>query len=278
LKLQFKELMSDFNIYKTNNYHKQQLYWTDLYPQLPPALTIPGAKVLEDQQLKDRIRQRAPVVFQDELRRRLYALAKTHNTTLFVILQATFKTFLYCKTGTPDLLIGTIVSGRDTPDSYHQIGSYARTELIRTVFREGASFSDAICSVKRANDELATYRAYTLTNAIEALMLPGQPYEDFWKVNMLYSDTSIFHTSHGGYDQLMEGLDMKVSPVMDPGNALMPLHLILDCLNMENRLIMDVQYDSSLYDEDTVKTLFDEYIHHTNAVTDNITAPLKICR
>lgn len=277
LRLQFRDILSSFNTYRQQHLATQQFYWHNLYKQLPPTLIMPGAKLLDNQPLATRIRKRFPIEFPEACRRNLHLLSKTNNTTLFVILQATFKTFLYCKTGIPDLLIGTIVSGRDTPESYHQIGSYARTELIRTVFHKDTSFSEAIHCVKKANDELANFKAYTLTNAIESLMQNGQPFEDFWKINMLYSDTSIFHTTHGGYGQLMEGLDMHITPLMDPSNALMPLHMILDFFNMENKLILDVQYDSSLYNEDVIQNLFAEYLLHTNLIAENINAPLKIC-
>lgn len=277
LKYQFRDILSSYHTYQRKNFDAHQAYWHNLYKQLPPTLIMPGAKQLADQPLAIRIRRRIPVAFPEACRRNLQMLSKTYNTTLFVLLQATFKTFIYCKTGISDLLIGTIVSGRDTPESYQQIGSYARTELIRSVFHQDTSFSEAILCVKKANEDLAHFKAYTLTNVIESLMQNGQPFEDFWKINMLFSDTSIFHTTHGGYNELMDGLDMRITPMMDPSNALMPLHMILDFVNMESKLILDVQYDSSLYEEDVIQNLFADYLIHTKFITENINAPLKIC-
>jgi len=205
------------------------------------------------------------------LRYRLFSLAKEHKTTLFVILQATFKTFLVYKTGCYDLFIGTIVSGRDTPEFYDQIGSYARTELIGTLFSPDDSFSEAVGKVKRSNQDLAQYTAFTLNDRINELLMPEEGYEAFWKVNMLYSDKSAFHTSASEYKRLIEGLGMEIEPMTEACNTLIPIDMVLDCIVLNDSLMIDWQFDSSSYDEETIALIAEEYLAYVYQVTNDAT-------
>ncbi|MHA4812503.1 condensation domain-containing protein [Flavitalea flava] len=275
LRFQFKEFLAFFNNYHRKNWESQKAYWSRLYNTAPGELIIPGAGIRSGQGVKERIRARIQVLFLSELKALLLLRAKEFNTTLFIVLQAAFKAFLYNKTGQHDLLIGTIISGRASPETYPQIGSYARTDMIRTVFSKDDLFLEAVQKVMRSNEELFTNRAYTLTSAIDALLAPGQDYYSFWKISMLFTDKSLFHMQDGNRRILQEDLGIRVSPVSNDDNPLMPIDMILNFSYTPEQLSVNVHYDSSLYDVKTIQDFFDEYLLYTELVANNPNLTIK---
>jgi hypothetical protein len=277
LKYQFGDFLGFFNTYREKYYNEHKCYWNSLYKTLPGELIIPEAALRIDRPQEKRVRRGFLVTFPEALSAALNVLTEKHNTTLFVVLQATVKAFLFHRTGQHDLLIGTNVSGRESPDSYDQIGSYARTDIIRTVLSGEDTFSMLIMKVKQSNADLVEKRAFSLMNAVEDMMGNDGRFEAFWKINVLYSDDSLIHASNStAFRDLLNDLGLKISRLQDLSYTLIPIDMILDFINTKEELLIDVQYDSSLYEEAKLKSFFHDYLAYITEAVNHLYKPLKL--
>lgn len=271
LPLQLKEILAMTNRDTKANYASQKEYWKGLYPGLPGELKMPWADKRAGRRTTPGPRGRIAIAFKDEARQQLMELAKSFSVPLFVVLQATFKTFISGRTGQKDMLIGTYVSGRDHPETRHQIGCYARTVLIRTVFDPEDRFSDAVLRVKKANEDMANYRAYPLKTAMEELPDWESNWTDFWKINLLYSDKRRgYYTGAEDYRQLLSGLDIRFSPIESREDLLMPIDMMVEYKDLDDRLLFVLNYDNSLYTEPAIHDFTAGYFEHVDKVSANI--------
>jgi hypothetical protein len=274
LPIQCKEFMAFANNYRDTYAADHKAYWQRLYPGIPGELHLPGTLRSGNGVLQEKIGKTYPILFPREVRLALNALSRDYETTLFIVLQATFKSFLFYKTGQPDLLVGTAVSGRDYPATYEQIGCYARTDLIRTILDKDDTFKDALLKVRRSNKDLATYRAFTLTGLIDELLPPGGGYTAFWKVNMLFYDMMMEHSFKENMRILDEELPFQISHVLETTVSVMPIDIILDFSSARDELILKVHYDSTLYDEEAIGEIFREYLQYTQVMTGDTSRPV----
>ncbi|WOH53420.1 non-ribosomal peptide synthase/polyketide synthase [Bradyrhizobium sp. sBnM-33] len=80
----------------------------------------------------------------------LRALARRHQTTLFVVLLASFKLLLYRYTGQSDISVGVPVANRDRDETRGVIGLFVNTQVLRTQLDGCATIADFIASVHSA--------------------------------------------------------------------------------------------------------------------------------
>jgi hypothetical protein len=271
LKFQFKEYLAYINRYRDRYKEEHRKYWEQLFQSLPPELILPytihGGLV----NTKDRRHMTQHIHFPDPLRKQLQALASRFNTTLFIILQASFTSYLYYKTGINDILAGTHVSGRDYPESYDQIGCYARTEIIRTVFDRDESYAGAIEKTIQSNFEMVTYRAYTLTDAINALLPAGTTYSKFWKVNFHFVDNGILHASENVKNIFADGAPLQLEPIVDTRrHSSIQLDLILKFIKTAEQLSVGIHYDRSVFIPEQVTVMIQEYLSFTGKMVNDL--------
>jgi hypothetical protein len=269
LKYQWKDLLAAQVEHKRAHYEAHRCFWKELYPGLPDRVDIPGRKRVDPGPMGERERQRLSVVFSDGLRDRLLVLSKEYGVTIFVLLQATFITYISRKTGARDILAGTAVSGRDFPETYDQIGSYARNDLIRVRLEGNERFAEVVEKVRIANENMQHYRAFTLGDAIREMMAPGESWDPFWKFCLNYLDISLFH----GYmmrDRLLEGLNMEMAPVPFFRNPVMPMDMFIDFVHANSRIEMNVQYDSSGYEPAFMEGFLADYLRHAEIVAAEV--------
>lgn len=79
---------------------------------------------------------------------RLRELGIKENTTLFVVLLAAFKCFLYRWTGSADIVVGSPVANRDRLELEGLVGFFVNTLVLRTKLGEEPTFRDAIKLVR----------------------------------------------------------------------------------------------------------------------------------
>ncbi|MFY1704922.1 non-ribosomal peptide synthetase [Micromonospora sp. WMMA1923] len=120
---------------------KQLGYWRDRLAGLP-TLDLPT----------DRPRPVVPTgagstletVIPTELHSRLVALARTERVTLLTVLLAGFTAVLSRYTGQRDLVIGSVFSGRTSPEIEPLIGFFANTLVLRTSTEGDPAFTELL--------------------------------------------------------------------------------------------------------------------------------------
>lgn len=269
LKYQLKEYLKFINDDARLNYDSHRKYWNDLYDHLPHELIIPGAK-------KNKGRADQKICKIEEfpiplgLNNRISTLANEFSASIFVIIQATFKAFLRHITGQTDIVIGTYVFGRKYPGIEDQIGCYARTALLRTTFDNADSFHNILLKVKKANEDMQTYTAYTLLDACEA-MLPDKVniYGSFWKINIQYEDLGNSFAEQGNLiDDISHSLGIGFTERVREKNSHIAIDMSLQFLREGENMGLSIHYDSSTYDSSSIRIFAADYLAYADEITN----------
>jgi hypothetical protein len=268
LNYQLKDYLAWINSDGRDHYERDKEYWNNLHPLPPPSLTIPGAHSQQTDWQEKRGKVESFVVG-DGLPDRLSALSKAYATSIFIILQATFKYFLYCKTGQQDIIIGTYVLGRDYPGLEEQVGCYARAMFVRSVLVDVVSFPDAINKVKKANEDMQQYKSYRLLDAIRQQLQGNQTaYGPFWKINLQYTDfrRSFSRQGEAMVDALKDN-DVRFEHEGMASNSHVAIDMQLRYIYYPDKLELFVEYDSSSYTPTVITDFISDYIKFTQQVT-----------
>ena len=89
-----------------------------------------------------------------QLAEKLEQLAVEQNASLYMVLLSALNVLLYRYTGQEDIIIGTVISGREREELNNQIGFYVNTLVQRTHLKAKETFVEVLQNVK--NDVLAT--------------------------------------------------------------------------------------------------------------------------
>jgi hypothetical protein len=269
LQCQLKEYTSIINKESKSRYDADKNYWTDLYNAIPPELIIPVERrsvVVE----KRKILNYEYFDVSDSLTAGLTQLAKRFSTTLFVLLQAGFKTFMRDATGQTDLVIGTYVHGRDHFGMQEQIGCYSKTVLIRTILKDDDEYVDVIEKVKKSYDDAINIKAYTLIDLFEEKLCINRDLTSFWKINIQFNDLnkSYFSSASNGIKH-----DVSFVRRRSQVNNLIDIEIQLQFQYQAGKLRLIVQYNQNSFDSSGIITLISGYLNNLeNIVTKSFNA------
>lgn len=263
LKYQLKENLFLINKFIETNSTTDKDYWNDLYPDLPEELIIPcSSKVVEEG--VEKIRKSEVFYYPNDLLTKMNLIAKKESTSLFVVLQTSFKAYFNHKTNQSDILFGTYSFGRNFEISENQIGCFAKTALIRTVITKNDCFSSMIKKVKKSNEDMHHYHAFSLMESIKAKLSSGQSLTgSFWRVNMQYDDTQGNYLNKSDYQDINQKSNLEYKEIIDDKNPIIPIDMELWFTNAIDNLELDVVYNSSLYDSLAIKNFISDYIDFT---------------
>ena len=109
---------------------EQLSYWRRQLAGAPPVLELPTDRARPP--VQSHRGSRVTLQLDAETTRSLKALSRKHNTTLFITALAGFQALLSRWSGETDVVVGTVVAGRNKPETEAIIGFFVNTLAIRT--------------------------------------------------------------------------------------------------------------------------------------------------
>ena len=149
-------------------YHKE--YWLKQFEGEIPILNLPAdkerpvSKTFNGASLSTKFN--APVL--DKLNK----AGKATGSTLFMNLLACVNALFYRYTGQEDIVIGSLIGGREHSDLEDQIGYYINTLALRTRFSGSDSYEDLLKQVKEVTLSAYEHQAYPYDELVDSLKLP----------------------------------------------------------------------------------------------------------
>ncbi|HEX9986362.1 MAG TPA: amino acid adenylation domain-containing protein [Thermoanaerobaculia bacterium] len=128
---------------RTNFQGDEQLaYWKEQLSDAPPVHGLPLDRPRAARQSFEG--GRAAIALGKEQLERLNELARAHNASLFMVLQAAFALLVARWSNETDVVMGTPVAGRNHRDTESLIGFFLNTLVLRTRISDGQTFHDLI--------------------------------------------------------------------------------------------------------------------------------------
>ena len=230
-------------------FQTQLRYWKEKLADSPPVLELPT----------DRPRPPIPSFkgsvyafrIDAELTRKLLRLCQETDTTLFMCLLAAFATLLYRYSRQTDINIGTPIANRNRLEIEPLIGFFVNTLVLRTDLSGGVSFRELLERVRQT--------------ALEAYAHQDVPFEKIVDVLNIPRDVS-----HSPLFQVMFSLnnirarkqqfsDLQVTPIiLHSGTA--KFDLTLEVNEQEDGLSALVEYNTDLFDRETIEQMMVHYV------------------
>ncbi len=256
LGFQYREYMVRTNDFMLNNEAAHKKYWTTQYPTLPEELNLPGKKRSNKLSFANRIYKKEvfPIPLQTVVA--LTAIGKTGATTLFVVLQAVLRKYVYHLTGQAAIVTDTQVFGRDLmPGLEEQIGFFAKMVAISTVITPGDSLKDIVNKVKAAYAEATQYRAWSLLQTLRAL-LPAEEKADVFSLRIQYHDVNEYASKRAG----ASGSTVVDRVVLKKQRKKINNDLKLEFNKFQDNVSIQVTYDGNIYEDTAIRQLIQGFI------------------
>ncbi|WP_142279029.1 non-ribosomal peptide synthetase, partial [Mycobacterium sherrisii] len=244
----------------------QLSYWQEALAGLPERLRLPTDRPYPP--LADQRGASLTVQWPADLQQRVRALARNHDATSFMVVQAALAVLLTTVSASSDVAVGFPIAGRRDPALDPLIGFFVNTLVLRVDVAGDPTVTDLLTQVRR--------------RSLAAFENQDVPFEVL--VERLNPTRSLSHhplvqvmlgwQSHYGDDPaaVLALGDVRVTPVpIDSHTARMDL-----AFSLVERWTQDgepagisgtVEYRTDVYDADNVRTLLRRFEHVLDAVT-----------
>ncbi|MBO9729963.1 MAG: hypothetical protein J7623_15105 [Chitinophaga sp.] len=277
MKFQYKEYMSLMNRHIKKNGEAHKAYWENRFPHLPEDLVIPGVKpgmIGSEKHCYDA--RKLSAFLSREVIEQLHLIASKHQTGLFVVIQVLFKLYLRKITGQEDIVIGLQGFGRDIlMDAEDQIGVYATTSVIRTIFSGEESLAATIEKVKLSNADMHTYSATTLLETMQSKVPPpDNRIGRFTKVLLDYLDSNGFFTrNENTTSDTPQVADMDIVPLSElPKKFVINTDMKCFFMYINNQMDFKIIYNADMYEEPVITSFVDGLRNFMQTTVENFSA------
>ncbi len=219
-------------------------FWKSRLLPPPPALMLPTDFAPQKQRTFDGGQMH--FVIPEHIRQGLQSLANASGTSFYATLLSSVFALLFRESEQSDMIVGTIVAGRDHPDVHDQIGLFVNTIPSRIEVDETESFGSLIQKVRQFNVDSYPHREYPFDCIIEDLALAGDGARTpLFGVAMSYD---IWRESLSAFEQL------SVNKVLVQQHT-SKFDLTFHFMEMKD-LLLQIEYSSDLFTERTITRFY----------------------
>jgi amino acid adenylation domain-containing protein len=192
----------------------------------------------------------------------LRSLSRRRGVTLFMTMLAAFETLLCRYTGQDDLVIGSSVANRRLSETEQLIGMIVNTVVLRTDLSGNPSFLQLLERVRRSALETYEHQDLPFEKLVEELQPDRElSYNPLFQVMFNFHDSRLPELDFGELKGVLQyrqnrsskfDLNIVVIPRFARGDG-------LDPADADERLLIEWEYSTDLFDEATMRRMFGHY-------------------
>jgi amino acid adenylation domain-containing protein len=256
-------------------------YWVDQLRDSSVAIDLPTDRPRHPAQTN----RGASYTFEldPQLTEALRNLAKTHNTTLYVVLLAAFQLLLHRYSGQSDLSVGSPVSGRTQPEVENVVGCFINMIVLRSKLAERASVRDFLYQVRGTVLDALAHQDFPYPLLVEQLNPPRagkrppvfqtmfalQTMHRFGELARLFVRSSQPETVKVG------GLKCeRIDLAQQEGQ----FELSLEMAELDGKLFSVFKYNAELFDTSTIERMSGHFERLLDAFVEDIDQPASAVR
>ncbi|WP_270171056.1 non-ribosomal peptide synthetase [Paenibacillus sp. SYP-B4298] len=249
------------------SYHKQLAYWKEKLggelPVLRMPLDRPRPPVMTHQG------QRTKFAFSEEWTSKIKQFSRKNGVTLFMALLAAYQTVLYRYTLQEDLCIGTSVSSRSRPELQPLIGMFVNTLVLRTKLDGNPTFSEVLKRMRKTAFGAFAHQDIPFEKLIEELNAEREASHNPFFQTMFTLLSAADHAEEG---TSLPGLQLVPFEFKEKASA---LELSFTMTEQGGVLLGTMDYNSDLYDKDTIDRLLRHFQHVLQSVVEQPGQPIQ---
>jgi amino acid adenylation domain-containing protein len=226
---------------------RQLAWWKAQLSGAPALLELPTDRPRPAVQTYRGARQ--PFHLDDELRRRLEAVARGEGATLFMVLLAAFQVLLGKYAGVDDVVVGSPIAGRTRAETEGLIGVFVNTLAMRTDLSGDPGFRELVGQVRERTLEAYEHQELPFEKLVEELGI-----ERSLGHTPIYQAT--FNLQTAGGELHLDGLTAE--PLAVELDAI-PFDLMLALWPGESGLEGAIGYATDLFDAATIARFGEHY-------------------
>jgi len=238
-------------------------YWKQQLAGIPPQLELPT-----DQPRPSVRGLRGASVsfsFSVECTTKLLEVSQKYSATLFMTLLAAFSTLLYRYSGQTDIVVGSPIANRSSPEIESLIGFFVNTLVLRTTFEENSSFASLLHQLRETCLDAYSHGDVPFEQLVEELQPErNQSYTPLFQVMFALQYAEAEKT---GDSWELSGL--KVSRLAT-NNATSQFDITLWMRETESGLTGRWEYNTDLFDAETISRMA---VHFQNLLETVIARP-----
>ncbi len=265
LKIQYKDFAEWQNkLLSGVEIKKQEQYWLDTFKGELPVLNMPLDYVRPSVQSFEGTNIEFDI--NESLTEKLRQLSRETETTMYILLLGVYNVLLSKCTGQEDIIVGSPIAGRGHADLQGIIGMFVNTLAMRNQPKGEMSFVEFLQTVKEGALLAYENQDYQFEELLEKLDL-----ERDMSRNPLFD--VMFSLQNMETTELeIEGLVFKP---YEYESTISKFDMSLIAKEVHNRINFKIEYRISLFREQTIKYLMEEYIRLINQLVLNPNMKLK---
>lgn len=190
---------------------------------------------------------------------------RRHEGTLFMGLVAAVNALLSSYSGQEDIILGTSVAGREQADLENQIGLYVNTIALRTRFSKAGTLNALFNKVKHLTMDAYEHELYPFDELVQSLNLKRD-----YSRNLLFDVMVVLQNIRiGGGNLASEVEGLKVSAYKGNMRKASQFDLSFDFLDTGEQLIASIEYNTDLFNEETIALMGKHLAQLLNVIAIN---------
>ena len=186
----------------------------------------------------------------DELTRKINALSRSENVTLFMTLLAAFQTLLYRYAGQNKILVGTPIAGRNREELENLIGLFANTLVLHADFSDAQTFRALLAQVHQTTIGAYAHQDLPFEKLVEEL----QPERDLSRHPLV----QVMFALQNAPASDLNFPDVTIKPVTaDAGVS--QFDLTMSVVEGGQGLVASLEYNVDLFNATTIKRMLGHF-------------------
>ncbi|MFP4410900.1 non-ribosomal peptide synthetase [Coleofasciculus sp.] len=248
-------------------------YWHNKLAGELPVLDLPGSATRPP--LRTYNGSACQLNLTPNITQNLNQLAQQSDVSLDTVLLAAFKVLLYRYTGESDILVGILNSPRTQPEFARVIGDFSNITVTRDDISGNQTFTEVLRQVHQTVIETRDYQDYPFPRLVKELPAASnlshspicQASFTFQNWQSLPTISQLFEATAN--NQLTQCGTIKVSYFQLPQHSV-EFDISLEIIQLTDSLLVSLQYNSDLFDADTISQIIQ---HYQNLLTAIIATP-----
>jgi len=237
---------------------KMLAYWVNILADAPRKLLLP-VDYIDQKNSSKRVYQSSISLEDSQV---LSALSRKNNSTLFSVLLTGLNVLLAKWTGDKDIVIGSIVSGRNDESLDNIIGCFINMIALRSILHDDQTLADIFAETNKTVLNGLTHQELPIDLLIEKI----NPERDGSKGLFNNVSLRLQNTPTGIFT--IDGIATKVTePEISSAQA--QLELMFEAIETEQGLEINVEYDGHMFSAETIALLTENYVEVLKALVAN---------